>query len=101
MVKKYDEAVADKHTQGEWHAVGHWVEHSNDTVGDICNCNPESMGQESMGRSDEESMANARLIAHLPEFLHFVRLVAKQQQVAHDLSRKAKMLIANATGVKR
>lgn len=59
--------MKSKHTRGEWIAVGHWVEHVDDSVPDICNCNHNSMGQD--GRSDAEIIANARLIAAAPEML--------------------------------
>lgn len=59
--------MKSKHTTGEWIAVGRWVEHVNDAVPDICNCDPGSMDQE--GRCDAEIIANARLIAAAPNLL--------------------------------
>lgn len=58
-----------KHTPGTWYAVGAWVEMEDDNVADICTCNPADIGQEHLGRSDEEIMANARLIAAAPDML--------------------------------
>ena len=55
-----------KFTKGTWIAVGAWVEHTSDKKADICSCNPESIGQEKMGRSYAEQCANARLIAAAP-----------------------------------
>lgn len=55
-------------TKGQWMAVGAWVEHVDDSVPDICNCDPASMNQE--GRSDEEVCANARLLAAAPTMLN-------------------------------
>jgi hypothetical protein len=52
-------------TLAAWCAVGHWVECEDDTQADICNCDPASMGQEHLGRSDAETCANARLIAQV------------------------------------
>lgn len=60
---------AIKHTPGPWVAVGYWVENPDDEAADICNCDPASMGQEHFGRSDEEIVANARLIAAAPTLL--------------------------------
>lgn len=55
-------------TKGQWMAVGAWVEHVDDNVPDICNCDPSCMGQE--GRSYEEACANARLLAAAPTMLN-------------------------------
>lgn len=69
-----------KHTPGPWYAVGSWVEHENDKVADICNCDPESMGQEHLGRSDAEIRANARLIAAAPDLLAACEAIWKYDQ---------------------
>lgn len=58
-----------KHTPGPWIAVGSWVEVEDDDIPDICTCDPNHMGQASLPRSDEEVVANARLIAAAPEML--------------------------------
>lgn len=59
--------TAAKHTPGPWHAVGAWVETEDDSVADICSCDPDTIGQG--GRSDAEICANARLIAAAPDLL--------------------------------
>ena len=66
-----------KHTKGRWYAVGAWVEHENDNVGDICTCNPEDIGQSHLGRSDEEIRANAELIARAPKMLTALRKIRR------------------------
>ncbi len=66
-----------KHTKGEWIAVGYWVEHPDDKVADICDCNPECMGQGHLGRTPEEIVANARLIAAAPELLTALQAIVK------------------------
>ena len=58
-----------KHTQGEWVAVGGWVELDDETRADICSVNPCDFGQRSFGRDDDEMCANARLIAAAPDLL--------------------------------
>lgn len=50
-----------KYTKGRVMAVGHWVETISDKTPDLCNCNPDSMGQD--GLTDEQICANARRIA--------------------------------------
>lgn len=55
------------HTPGPWIAVGRRVEHTTDSVPDICTTAPEAMEQD--GRSDAECCANARLIAAAPLLL--------------------------------
>lgn len=72
-----------KHTPGPWIAVGRWVEHVSDGVGDICNCDPSSMDQEHLGRSSEECMANARLIACALELLELV--IALRDAIEREL----------------
>lgn len=57
------------HTPGPWFAVGSWVEHADDDVADICNCDPASMEQGHLNRSYNEVVANAMLIAEAPELL--------------------------------
>jgi hypothetical protein len=58
-----------KHTPGPWYQVGAWVEHEDDDVADICSCDPATIGQEHLGRSDSEMCANAALIAAAPDML--------------------------------
>jgi len=72
--------MTTKHTRGPWHAVGRWVEHEKDDVADICNCDPESMGQGHLGRSDAEMAANARLIAAAPDLLKACEAIWKYDQ---------------------
>ena len=59
----------EKYTPGPWYQVGAWVEHEDDDVADICSCDPATIGQEHLGRSDSEMGANARLIAAAPDLL--------------------------------
>jgi len=59
----------EKYTPGQWYQVGAWVEHEDDDVADICSCDPATIGQEHIGRSDSEMKANARLIAAAPDLL--------------------------------
>jgi len=90
-----------KHTPGPWRAVGAWVEHEKDDVADVCNCDPESMGQKHFGRSMGEMMANARLCAAAPELLRACKAMLRYSETdpyfekAVALSRSA---IANAEG---
>jgi hypothetical protein len=58
-----------KFTQGEWIAVGAWVEVEDNEIADICSCNPASIGQDHLNRNHEEQIANANLIAAAPELL--------------------------------
>lgn len=64
-----------KHTPGPWIAVGSWVEVESDDIPDICTCDPNHMGQASLHRSDEEVVANARLIAAAPEMLAMLHII--------------------------
>ena len=57
------------HTPGPWFQVGAWVEVEDDDVADICTCHTEDFGQAHLGRSAEEMMANACLIASAPDML--------------------------------
>lgn len=65
-----------KHTPGYWMAVGYWVEHVDDDVPDICNCDPASMDQE--GRSESEILANTKLLAAAPEMLAALKNIVSQ-----------------------
>ena len=67
------------HTPGNWYPVGCWVEHDDDSVADICTCDPAAMGQEHLGRTPEEIEANVRLIAAAPD------LLALAYQYANDM----------------
>lgn len=57
------------HTPGPWFQVGAWVEVEEDDVADICTCHTEDFGQGHLGRSADEMMANACLIASAPDML--------------------------------
>jgi len=95
-----------KHTPGPWIQVGHWVEHPDETVADICTCDPEAMGQSHFKRNYSEVVANARLIAAAPEMLEALQAiyherprgyeyVSEYSLTIEDIARKA---IAKATG---
>lgn len=58
-----------KFTDCQWIAVGGMVEVEDDRIADICSCYPYDMGQDHLKRSEEEIMANARLIAAAPALL--------------------------------
>jgi hypothetical protein len=68
-----------KHTKGLWVAVGPWVElATGDTTNpDICDCDPASFGQGHLHRSQEEVLANARLISYAPYMYRVVEKLAK------------------------
>lgn len=85
-----------KHTKGNWYAVGYWVEHEDDDVPDICNCDPESMGQE--GRSYDEITANARLLAAAPAMFELLAEVANHPDVYSPLADDAKTLLQSICG---
>ena len=89
------------HTPGPWIAVGGWVEHPDDNVADICTCDIELMGQERLGRSSDETAANARLIAAAPEMLEtLVDLLGWQTLAPDDVVAQARAAIAKARGEK-
>lgn len=94
-----EKGMKTKHTPGPWCAIGHWVEHANDSTPDIANCNPESMGQG--GRSDKEVCANARLIAQAPELFRLLQRVFKNQNklTAGDFEA-IRLVIDSATGAR-
>ena len=83
-------------------AVGRQVEHVSEKRADICNCDPDSMGQG--GRSDKEICANARLIAAAPELLEALKgmLEVFGDEFGMDTSATvdyARHAIAKATGM--
>lgn len=67
-----------EHTPGPWIAVGALVEHPNDRIADICNCDPIAMSQGHIGRSYDEQFANARLISAAPELLDVVKGILEE-----------------------
>ncbi len=97
-----------KHTPGSWIAVEAWVEHPDDSIPDICNCD---MG---VDRSYEEARANAHLIAAAPDLLEalvhaenaladYVPTIEKSGaslNYGHHVLRQARAAIAKATGDK-
>jgi len=91
-----------KHTRGPWIAVGHWVEHPNDRVADICTCDPRAIGQDHLGRTDAEICANARLIAAAPELLADLKDLldlAEHHGLQSYALENARASIAKAVGV--
>ncbi len=89
---------ATKHTPGPWYAVGGWVEHGDDAVADICICYPDAMGQGHLGRSEDETRANAALIAAAPDLLKALKDIERQPGYGHMAQRRAAMAIAKAEG---
>lgn len=95
--------MSAKHTPGPWHCVGIWVEHEDDNVADICDCDPASMGQGHLGRTYDEMRANAKLIAAAPDMLEFLKYVRTLHEAADfgpiEIRRRAlDNLIAKAEG---
>lgn len=89
----------NKHTKGEWIAVGAWVEVEDDHIADICSCNPESLNQFNSGRSYEEMFANARLIAAAPELLYALEsIVEMNPELPMGMIEAAQEAIAKARG---
>ena len=94
-----------KHTPGPWVAVGSWVEHPDDSVADICSCDPATLNQQKLGRTYSEMCANARLIAAAPDLLEVcqrlahVSLFAAGQDVAHIIMMACDA-VEKATGKK-
>ena len=66
-----------KFTKGEWFPTGTLVEHASNNVADICICDPEMFGQEHIGRSCEETYANAQLIAAAPRMFKALKKAIK------------------------
>lgn len=76
-----------KHTPGPWIAVGGWVEHPEDSVADICICDPIllwAMGENELVRPADEIYANARLIAAAPEMLDLLRELMEHLYIVSD-----------------
>lgn len=84
-----------QHTPGPWINVGAWVEHPDDSIPDICNCNPDSMDQE--GRSYDEVCATARLIAAAPELLDALVMMLDAYDIP-AVRQQARSAIAKAIG---
>jgi len=64
-----------KHTPGPWFAVGAQVEIEDDSVPDICTCDPQMMRQSHLDWHPRTVEANARLIAAAPELLEALERV--------------------------
>ena len=101
----------NKHTPGPWFAVGAQVEIEDDSVPDICTCDPQVMRQSHLDWHPRTVEANARLIAAAPELLdvlelalraHGTMLLSDPPQdpwVSWAVEQKARAAIAKATGV--
>jgi len=95
-----------KHTPGPWFAVGAQVETENDSVPDICTCDPQVMRQSHLDWHPRTVEANARLIAAAPELLEalecYVEKVADLNRygvmIETSLRKKAEAAIAKAKG---
>jgi hypothetical protein len=64
-----------KHTPGPWFAVGAQVEIEDDSVPDICTCDPQVMRQSHLDWHPRTVEANARLIAAAPDLLEALERV--------------------------
>jgi hypothetical protein len=101
---KLEEQMVDaKPTPGPWIACGGWVEHPDEHTADICNCYPEVMGQEYLGRSYETICANAKLIAAAPEMLEALKMFEREWddgnlRVSAGLAEAITKAIAKAEG---
>ena len=91
-----------KHTPGPWFAVGAQVETENDSVPDICTCDPQVMRQSHLDWHPRTVEANARLIAAAPELLEALEMMLEMSEMggfgkaaAEDVARAA---IAKAKG---
>lgn len=95
-----------KHTPGPWIQVGHWVEHPNEKIPDICTCDLQAIGHGHLKRTEAETIANARLIAAAPDMLEALQAIYNERPRGYqyvseysltieDIARKA---IAKATG---
>jgi len=102
-----------KHTPGPWFAVGAQVEIEDDSVPDICTCDPQVMRQSHLDWHPKTVEANARLIAAAPELLEALEWYAKKVEdlnkggwtagkalgvLQGDRGRRAKEVIAKAKG---
>ena len=88
------------YTKCRWIAVGGWVEVEDDNIPDICTCDPEDMGQDYLERSEQEIMANARLIAAAPDLLLALKsLLDAQRDASLPVLKLARAAIAKAEGV--
>jgi len=95
-----------KHTPGPWFAVGAQVEIEDDSVPDICTCDPQVMRQSHLDWHPRTVDANARLIAAAPELLEalecYVEKVADLNRygvmIETSLRKKAEAAIAKAKG---
>jgi hypothetical protein len=94
-----------QHTPGTWYAVGAYVEHDDDSVADICSCDPATIGQKHLGRSYEEIIANAKLIAAAPDLLEALERIAianeydilRGRQCAEEMRQIARHAIRSLT----
>lgn len=70
-----------KHTphneEDQWVAVGTRVEYTNPDVADICSCNPQDFGQESVAISHEQQCSNAK---------HIVKCVSLHDDLVNALN---------------
>ena len=90
----------NKHTPGPWFAVGAQVEIEDDSVPDICTCDPQVMRQSHLDWHPRTVEANARLIAAAPELLEALDDIigmARAGRMVHVINR-AKAAIAKAKG---
>jgi hypothetical protein len=59
-----------KFTKGPWYHIGSLIEVESATKPDICTLDLKAMDQAHLFRSEEEEMANGRLIAAAPDLVH-------------------------------
>lgn len=84
------------HTPGPWIPVGFWVETEDDSVPDICNCNPSSMNQEHLEWDAKTIEANARLIAVAPEMLQMLIELINLSELSYGIKERLMKIIKYA-----
>ena len=93
-----------KHTPGPWFAVGAQVEIEDDSVPDICTCDPQVMRQSHLDWHPRTAEANARLIAAAPDLLEALEEALEDWDndepdfVRLEWADKARAAIAKAKG---
>ncbi len=63
------------HTPGTWVAAGGWVENIDDSVPDVCVCEPELFEQGHMDYDRQTIYKNAQLISAAPELFTALKML--------------------------